>query len=220
MSIWKVVLLSYGQGWEHWWCGSSDLLWMHSLLSAICSSAQTSSSNGAVWKCSQKQVVTSSHASVRNGSMVGMMWWQKLWCTGDEMSSSLGVGLLASVLKGGLHHSLDLSGLSSLELVNTRWWCVSLWHLSVRWQLCMLIWRGRWLTKVCWIEGEIIHHGDLVDSQGSGEWGWDAEVCTATVITFILLCDLYFKCIIWRVVTKQQKSISSGRFHICCVWSL
>ena len=47
---------------------------MHRFLSGICSSAQMSSSNGAVGKFSSKEVVTSSHASVRNWSVVGVMW--------------------------------------------------------------------------------------------------------------------------------------------------
>ena len=70
----KVLLLTYGYGQEHWWFGLSGLLWMHRHLSGICSSAQMSSSNDVVGKCSPKEVVTSSHDSVRNGSMVCAMW--------------------------------------------------------------------------------------------------------------------------------------------------
>ena len=45
---------------------------MHRHLSGIGSSAQTSSSNGAVGKCSLKDVVSSTHVSVRNWSEVGV----------------------------------------------------------------------------------------------------------------------------------------------------
>ena len=84
---------------------------MHSCLSRICSSTQTSSSNGAVGKCSLNELLTSTHASVRKWSMVNwcdvgiqvMAYWQWNICF-------QGVELLVLLLEGGLCHSLDLVG--------------------------------------------------------------------------------------------------------------
>ena len=67
---------------------------------------------------------------------------------------------------------------------------------SVRWQFCILFWGCRWSIEVHHIEGNIIHCGGMVDSRGVAEWVWDVEVFTPAPVTFILLWELYSKCII------------------------
>ena len=75
--------------------------------------------------------VSSSHASVKNWSVVGVgeTGWHRLWCTEDKSSAVLQTWLQASVLECWQHCSLDLTRLSSSELMYTNLCCAHLQHL-------------------------------------------------------------------------------------------
>ena len=125
------------------------------------------SSNSTVEKWSSEEV-SLTHASVRNWSMVGVLWWHRLRCTEGKMSALLWAGLLALELKHWLHPSLGLTGLSSLELVNARWhWgcgiCVcnmKTLHAALEslvtnqslsdWRIDPPPWRHSRLLEICW----------------------------------------------------------------------
>ena len=97
----------------------------------VWSSNQTSSSRGAVGKFS------SDVSSLKNWPVLGGdVWWWFIWCcTGKGSSAPLLTGLLSGILECHRWGSLGLTGLSSSELLNTKWWCTGLWHLNL-WGEC------------------------------------------------------------------------------------
>ena len=126
-----------------------------------------------------------------------MAFWRWNICIPDGWTSGISTGRLAASFTGS-HRPLIIGAIDNQVAV-----CEVVASVSVRWWFCLLL--CRWLTEVCWIEGEIISHGDIVDSQISAEWGWDVVVFSPTLIIFILSCEFYFECIFQRghEVTKE-----------------
>ena len=55
-----------------------------------------------------------------------------MWCCTGKAGSAFPLnGLLSDVLECHRPGSVDLKGLSSSELLNTKWWCTGLWHLNL-----------------------------------------------------------------------------------------
>ena len=84
-----------------------------------------SSSSGAVGKFS------SVASSVKNWSVLGVdiLWWFT-WCYTSKGGSAQ-TGLLSGILECHRCWSLGLTGLSSSELLNTKWQHTGLWHQNL-----------------------------------------------------------------------------------------
>ena len=61
------------------------------------------------------------------------MWWRFTWCcTGEGGSALLRTGLLSDALECSRGGSLGLTGLSTSNLLNTKWWHTGLQHLNLQ----------------------------------------------------------------------------------------
>ena len=92
-------------------------------------SSQMSSSSGAVGKSSSSSAVASWKGSSEHGVAVS---WVSMWCwRHGEDSTPPCSGVSSGILWCHNLGSCVLTGLSSLELVNTKWWHAGLWLLNL-----------------------------------------------------------------------------------------